>query len=214
MLETVPELQARYGDLFLAIEAGTVALFLLEYAARLWVADLHPQLQPPHQAGCAPTLCAPAPWRSSISMAITPPQLGAVFGVWDVGFAVAFRLLRFLKLARYSPCMRSLAAAVASERRHLLASAIIMLGLVIATATLMHTLKGESSRRCSGRSHAAMYWSVTTLTTVGYGDAVPVTPAGKLLAGVTMVIGFTCSRCRRQSSPPLSPARSVSAISW
>ncbi len=190
IMETVASLRQAYGGLFMAIEIATVTLFVLEYAVRVWVADLHPQLGRLSKVE-ARLRYVLQPMAVVDLLAIAPPLVGAVFGVWDVGFAVAFRLLRFLKLARYSPGMRSLAAAVASERRAILASAIIMLGLVIATATLMHTLEGTIQPDVFGSIPAAMYWSVTTLTTVGYGDAVPVTPAGKLLAGVTMVIGFT-----------------------
>lgn len=190
ILETVPDLRERYGGVFLSIEAVTVSLFVVEYLARLWVADLHPHLARlnPIDARIRYALQA---FALVDLMAIMPPLIGAAFGVYDVEFAVAFRLLRFLKLARYSPGMRSLAAAVASERRAILASGIIMLGLVIATATLMHALEGALQPEAFGSIPAAMYWAVTTLTTVGYGDVVPVTAASKLLAGLTMVIGFT-----------------------
>lgn len=190
VLETVPSLRERYGALFLAIEAVTVALFVVEYAARLWVSDLHPHLSRRGPVG-ARVAYALQPFALVDLLAILPPVVGAAFGVYEVEFAVAFRLLRFLKLARYSPGMRSLAAAVASERRAILASAIIMLGLIIATATLMHALERTAQPDAFGSIPAAMYWAVTTLTTVGYGDVVPVTPAGKLLAGITMIIGFT-----------------------
>lgn len=190
VLETVPELALRYGTAFLWIEAVTVVLFLVEYGLRLWVADLHPHLRRRGALG-ARLRYAAQPFALIDLAAILPPLIGAAFGHYDVAFAAAFRLLRFLKLARYSPGMRSLAAAIATERRAILASAIIMLGLVIATATLMHALEREAQPAVFGSIPGAMYWAVTTLTTVGYGDAVPVTPAGKLLAGITMVIGFT-----------------------
>lgn len=190
ILETVPELRARYGGLFLAVEAVSVALFMVEYAARLWVADLHPNLSrmTPVRARLAYVV---QPFAIIDLLAILPPVIGAFFNVYDVGFAVAFRLIRFMKLARYSPGMRSLAAAIAAERRAIMASGVIMAGLIIAVATLMHELEHAAQPDKFGSIPAAMYWAVTTLTTVGYGDVVPITAAGKLLAGITMIMGFT-----------------------
>jgi voltage-gated potassium channel len=190
ILETVPDLRARYGTLFLAVEFVSVALFLVEYLARLWVADLHPHLSrlTPSRARLA---YAVQPFAIIDLLAILPSLVGAFFDVYEVGFAVSFRLIRFMKLARYSPGMRSLADAIMAERRALMASAVIMLGLIIAVATLMHELESAAQPEAFGSIPAAMYWAVTTLTTVGYGDVVPVTPAGKLLAGLTMIMGFT-----------------------
>lgn len=190
ILETVPELRPTFGTIFVAIELGTVALFLVEYLLRLYVADLNPQLRRlgPLRARLAHAV---QPMALIDLLAILPPIVGAAFGTFDLGFAVFLRLVRFLKLARYSPGMRSLAAALASERRALLASALIMFGLIVAVATLMHEIEGSVQPEKFGSIPLAMYWAVTTLTTVGYGDVTPVTAVGKLLAGVTMVLGFT-----------------------
>lgn len=190
ILETVPELSAAYARVFLVIEFVTVALFLTEYAARLWVAPLQPALSrlPPWRARASYAL---HPFPIIDLIAILPSVVAILIGSEDLGFVVIFRLIRFLKLARYSPGMRSLAAAIVSERRAIMASGVIMLGLVIATATMMHALEGTIQPDKFGSIPLAMYWAVTTLTTVGYGDVVPVTAAGRLLAGITMVTGFT-----------------------
>lgn len=190
VLATVPSLAATHGTLFVGIEAGTVFFFALEYGLRLWVAPLQPALvrQPPWRARLA---FLRQPLAVVDLLAILPPVIGVLFGLEDAGIAVAFRLLRFLKLARYSPGIRSLAAAIASERRAILASGVIMMGLIVAVASLMHALEGDLQPTVFGSIPAAMYWAVTTLTTVGYGDAVPISPAGKVLAGITMVLGFT-----------------------
>ncbi len=190
VLETVPDLGREHGSLFLALEALTVALFMAEYAARLWVADLHPHLSRRTKLR-ARLAYAVHPAAIIDLLAILPFLFGLLLGILNVEFVVAFRLIRFMKLARYSPGMRSLATAVVSERRAIAASGIIMLGLIIGTASLMHALEGDLQPDAFGSVPAAMYWAVTTLTTVGYGDVVPITPGGKLLAGITMIIGFT-----------------------
>ena len=65
-----------------------------------------------------------------------------------------------------------------------------MLGLILVAATLMYLIERHGQPERFGSIPAAMYWAVTTLTTVGYGDAVPLTAAGKLLAGFTMLAGL------------------------
>ncbi len=123
-------------------------------------------------------------------LAVAPSLVGFAFGVYDVGVFAVFRLLRFLKLARYSAGMSSLFNAVASERRALAASAVVMMGLIVTAASLMHAIEGTIQPDRFGSIPVAMYWAVTTLTTVGYGDIVPVTAAGRALAGVVMLFGF------------------------
>ena len=189
VLETVASLRLAYDHLFIAVEVVTVVLFALEYLARVWVADLHPPYRKlPPLVGRLRYMAQPA---SVIDLlAVLPTMVGFALGVWDVNVFVVFRLLRFLKLARYSPGMRSLWSAVASERRALLASAVIMAGLIVSAASLMHAIEGRVQPEKFGSIPLAMYWAVTTLTTVGYGDFVPVTPLGRMLAGVVMLFGF------------------------
>ena len=189
VMETVPGYRQSYGGFFLAVEIGTVVLFALEYLARLWISDEHVPLKRYGRIG-ARLRYVFTPWAMVDLMAVAPTLVGFAFGVFDVNVLVVFRLLRFLKLARYSAGMSSLINAVASERRALFASGVIMAGLVVTAASLMHWLEGEIQPEKFGSIPLAMYWAVTTLTTVGYGDMVPVTPGGRVLAGVVMLFGF------------------------
>ncbi|MCE1237636.1 MAG: cyclic nucleotide-gated ion channel/potassium channel family protein [Hyphomicrobiales bacterium] len=189
ILETVPELRVRFGDVFLAIEVGTVVLFALEYLARVWVSDEHVPLKRYGRIGARARYVMSASALVDL-LAVAPSLVGFAFGVYDVGVFAVFRLLRFLKLARYSAGMSSLVNAVASERRALAASAVIMAGLIVTAASLMHAIEGDIQPDRFGSIPVAMYWAVTTLTTVGYGDIVPVTGAGRALAGVVMLFGF------------------------
>lgn len=189
LLETVPEIGGRHALLFTAIEVGTAAVFAVEYAVRVWVATLHLPL-----ARLSPTrarltyMAGPGAIIDLLSFA--PTVLGFALGFSDVNVLVVFRLLRFLKLARYSPGMHSLMTALRTERRALVATAVLMLGLILTAATLMYLIERHGQPERFGSIPLAMYWAVTTLTTVGYGDAVPLTAAGKLLAGATMLAGL------------------------
>ena len=100
------------------------------------------------------------------------------------------RLLRFFKLARYSAGMRSLLAALEAERKALLASMTVLLGLVLVTASAMHLFEHEAQPDKFGSIPDSMWWAIVTLTTVGYGDVVPVTLPGRVVAGFTMILGL------------------------
>ncbi len=189
VMETVPGYRDRFGDLFLMVEIGTVFCFAVEYLLRVWVSDEHVPLKRHGRVG-ARLRYVLTPWAIIDLMAVAPTLIGFGFGISDVNVLVVFRLLRFLKLARYSTGMSSLLNALASERRALVASGVIMAGLVVTAASLMHWIEGTVQPDKFGSIPLAMYWAMTTLTTVGYGDMVPITPGGRALSGIVMLFGF------------------------
>jgi voltage-gated potassium channel len=188
ILETVPSVQERFGRVLEKFEIFAVIMFTLEYAMRLWAAPDHP-----------PWKRMPL-WKARLSYVKTPgaiidlltvlPFYLAYFIAADFRVFVMFRLLRLLKLARYSPGMRSLSEAVYIERRALLACGVILLALVVGTASIMHMVEHEAQPDRFGTIPDAMWWSVITLTTVGYGDSVPITPLGKVVASLTALMGL------------------------
>jgi voltage-gated potassium channel len=188
VLESVPAFAGAYGLAFMAIETVSVAVFTLEYGLRLWSAPEH-----------APLADLP-PWRARLRFALEPqslidllaiaPVYASLFVEGDLRAFLVVRLFRFFKLARYSPGIASLAEAVYSERRALLASGIILLGTVLIAASLMHFAEDEVQPDKFGTIPDAMYWAALTLTTVGYGDVVPVTSMGRLIASFTAFVGW------------------------
>lgn len=188
ILETVPSVQARYGRVLDVFEIIAVIMFTFEYAMRFWAAPEHP-----------PWKRLPA-WKARLRYVLTPtaiidlitimPFYLAYFIAADFRVFVMLRLLRLLKLARYSPGMRSLSEAVYIERRALLACGVILLALVVGTASIMHMAEHDAQPERFGTIPDAMWWSVVTLTTVGYGDSVPVTPLGKVIASLTALMGL------------------------
>ncbi len=188
VLETVHDLSAAYGSWFRLIEDVAVAIFTAEYLMRLWSA--------PGQAG----LAGASPWQARMAFARSAPGLidllsivpafaGVFFGA-KFRIFLLLRLVRFFKLARYSPGMRSLALVLQAERKALLASAVILLGFVLLSASAMYAAEAEAQPDKLGSIPAAMWWAVVTLTTVGYGDIYPVTVPGRMVASVTMVFGL------------------------
>jgi voltage-gated potassium channel len=132
-----------------------------------------------------------APWRARLAFARSPqalidlaailPAYASLAGVPDLRVLLILRLTRFFKLARYSPGLRSLAAALHAERRALFACAVTLMGLVLITASAMHVAEAEAQPDRFGSIPSAMWWAIVTLTTVGYGDVVPITVVGRMM---------------------------------
>jgi voltage-gated potassium channel len=187
-LETVPRLEAQYGRWFSAIEWISLIVFSVEFLARLWCAAEH-----------APDRHL-KPARARIKFMLSPAglvDLLAVLPFWlglflslDLRFLLVFRIVRFLKLARYSPAMRSLIEALYAERRALFGCVVILIGITLVTASLMYLAERHIQPDKLGTIPDAMWWAIVTLGTIGYGDIVPVTVLGKLIAAVTIFCGL------------------------
>lgn len=188
VLETVPDLEARYGDAFRAVEVFAVAVFSVEYALRVWCAPEQPNDEDASPWAVRLNYIRTAPALIDLA-SVLPAYLGFVLG-GEFKILLLLRLSRFFKLARYSPGMRSLAAVLQAERRALLASTVILFGFVLLAATAMYSVEHEAQPDKLGSIPAAMWWAVVTLTTVGYGDVYPVTLVGRMVASVTMVFGL------------------------
>jgi voltage-gated potassium channel len=188
VLATVPAYDEAYATAFLAFEIVSVAIFTLEYGLRLWVAPEHAPYGhlTPARARLAWAL---SPAGIVDLLAIAPFYAGQLVSI-DLRYLRIFRLVRFLKLARYSTGLRSLVNAVHAERRALTGSFVILGGMIVTAAALAYLAEREAQPETFGSIPAAMWWAAATLTTVGYGDAVPVTVIGKALGMVVMLFGF------------------------
>jgi len=181
--ESVPSVQARYGVLFTVIEAVSLAVFTIEYALRVWVAGEHGLHR--HEGEWR------ARWRY-IASAAGIVDLLAVLPFWfafavpaDLRVVLVFRIVRFLKLARYSPGMRSLLEVLNAERRALASCFVILIGATLVFGAAMHLVERNLQPEKFGTIPDAMWWALVTLSTIG-GDAVPLTPLGRVIAGATI----------------------------
>jgi voltage-gated potassium channel len=187
ILASVPEFDARFGTLFTVIKIGAVAVFALEYAARLWSV-----------VGHSPRKSSPAQDRieyalSSLGiidlLAFLPASIALIAGSRST--LVLLGVLPFFKLVRYSPAMRSLLAALHAERRTLVGCLVILMGAVLLFASLLYAIERDVQPDKFGTIPLAMWWAIVTLGTVGYGDVVPITPLGKLVSVFAIIGGLT-----------------------
>ena len=108
----------------------------------------------------------------------------------DLRFILVFRIVRFFKIARYSPAMRSLLDVLYAERRALFGCLVIAMGAALVAAALMHLAEGHVQPDKLGTIPEALWWAVVTIGTIGYGDVVPITALGKLIATGTIFLGL------------------------
>src|SRR5260370_269153 len=187
-LDSVPALQAQYGPLFLAIELLSLVLFTIEYVLRVWVAAEHAPYRHASERRARWKFVS-SPFGIIDLLAVLPFWFALVLPA-DLRVFLVFRMVRFLKLARYSPAMRSLLDALYNERRALFGCFVILLGATLVAASIMHVIEGHVQPDKFGTIPDAMWWAIVTLGTIGYGDVVPVTALGRVVASITIFAGL------------------------
>ncbi len=176
VLETMPEL-SRFARFFEVSEAVVVAIFTVEYAIR-W-ATAEKKWTYPFRPMSLVDLAAILPFFLALQV--------------DLRAVRAFRLvrvLRILKLARYNQALQHLADAFALVRREFAVFAFLAGITLLLSATGIYYAEHDSQPDKFGSILACLWWSIVTLTTVGYGDVFPVTPFGKVFASLVMVVGI------------------------
>ncbi|WP_234050403.1 MULTISPECIES: cyclic nucleotide-gated ion channel [unclassified Xanthobacter] len=188
VLGTVPSFELHEKWWFNFGEFCALIVFSIEYLVRIWVAPEHPlRRQLPAWRARLNYLATPA---AIIDLLAVAPVLVAEFAPMDTQALLVLRLLRFLKLARYSSGFNALYLAVKRERYALLACLVLLWTGVLLAATAMYLVERNVQPDKFGSIPESMWWAITTLTTVGYGDTVPITTIGRMIGAVTMVTGL------------------------
>ncbi|MDJ0709948.1 MAG: ion transporter [Woeseiaceae bacterium] len=191
ILESMPSMEKRYSEEFSLFEIFTVAVFSIEYLLRIWSA-----VEFEESAGLT-ALQARLKYMTSFHaivdlLAILPFYLLAfgVFGNVDMRFLRAVRLLRVLKLTRYSAAMNMLIITFRENGKALGAAFLILVTVMLMAASGMYYFERQVQPEDFGSIPAAMWWAFATLTTVGYGDVTPITVGGKVFGALITVVGI------------------------
>jgi voltage-gated potassium channel len=186
ILESVDSIGSVYGAQLAMFETFSVAFFSLEFLLRLWSNGAR------H---------SDSDWKGRKDyifsfhglvdiISILPFYLQVLFPGADLRVFRLLRLTRLLKLSHYSTAIEDLASAIYAERRSFGAVVYLLSIAIVASSTLMYYAEAAVQPEKLASIPHAIYWSVITLTTVGYGDISPITPVGKAIAIVTAFLGI------------------------
>ncbi len=176
---------------FLAFECFSVAIFTVEYAARLWTCVEDPTYAHPVLGRIRFVL---TPLAIVDLLAVLPFYLP--FLSVDLRVLRMFRLLRIMrlmrvaKLARYSESLQMLMRVIRAKREQLMSAVSILLIMLVVAATLAFYAENGAQPKSFSSIPAAMWWAAVTLTTVGYGDMYPVTVLGKIMGALVAMTGI------------------------
>jgi voltage-gated potassium channel len=187
VVESEPAIHESHPILFHAVEIMFGLIFLVEYVARVWVAAEDPR----YSDGVRGRLrYALTPSALVDLLAVTPLFLHIIGAeAYIIRILRVVRVMRLAKLGRFTVATRALSQAVHARRYELLISFGVALFILVLASTLMYIVEGHSQPEIFGSIPRAMWWAIATLTTVGYGDAVPLTLPGRILGGITAVTG-------------------------
>ncbi len=187
--QTVPDITLRHGVSLHIFDRLCVLVFTLEYVARIWAAPEHPLLRE-HTALGARFRFAATPLMIIDALALLPLLLELLFP--QHGLLSLTRLVRFLKLARYSPALAAIGRLIASERRALLACVIIFVGVLLGAAAAMHAVEGAIQPDRLGDMPKAIWWAAAMLAKIGGAETMPLTTLGSIIAAITVMLGIGC----------------------
>jgi voltage-gated potassium channel len=178
-LDSVGAMHARHDDLFRGLEWFFTLVFTGEYLCRL--------------------LCVKRPLRYARSvfgvidlLALLPTYVAVlvpgVYALVDVRVLRLLRIFRILKLSQYVDEYRALVDALAASRRKIAVFMSFVLLVVVVMGTLMYVVEGPVHGFTS--IPVGVYWAITTMTTVGFGDIAPKTAVGRTIASAMMLLGW------------------------
>ena len=188
VLETVDTIHAIFHVQFAWIDMMSFSIFTLEYAARLYAAPENPL----YQKFKMPRWQHMRTGQAVIDLLTILPFILESFLTQhlDLRFLRTFRLMRMLKLTRYTSATQTLLRVLEREWQVIFASVFVMMLLVVLTASVGYMFEHPVQPDKFENIPQSIYWAVITLASVGYGDISPITPMGRALTVVLALVGI------------------------
>lgn len=188
ILYTFDEMELRHGELLLLLEAWTVAFFAVDYALRVWTVQfLHPTL---------PAYRALTKYIFSFSgivdlLSFLPYYLPVFFPAGAAVFRMfrVIRIFRLFQINAYYDSLNVISEVISSKKQQLFSSVFIILVLMTASSLCMYSLEHEAQPEVFSNAFSGIWWAVSTLLTVGYGDIYPITDMGKIVSIMITFLG-------------------------
>jgi voltage-gated potassium channel len=191
VFESVESVNNEYKLLLYRFELFSVAIFSLEYLLRVWSAPDNSDFA--GKSNFQRRFNYATSFTGLIDFIAILPSLLQMFGLGgDLRVLRVLRMARLLKLSHYTTALEDLASAIYSERRAFLAALYIILIALFMSSSLIYLVENEVQPEAFPSIPETMWWSIITLTTVGYGDVSPMTGYGKLIGAATAMVGV-CS---------------------
>jgi voltage-gated potassium channel len=187
ILESESSYRDSYLHEFFLFEIISLSIFCGEYFLRVWCCvEAQEYAELSNSKARLKYIFTPI---ALIDLIAILPFIVAMFFSLDLRSLRLIRVLRLLKLTHYFKGFNIFISVIAKELKSITAAMMVMVFLIIIAASLMHAVEGQSQPETFGSILRSLWWSVVTMTTVGYGDVVPITPMGKMIATVIMLIG-------------------------
>lgn len=186
ILETVDSISAGFGGFFDLLNIVSIVIFTIEYLLRLWTCTVDERYRHPVTGRIRYVFST---FALIDLIAILPFYLPFVTTI-DLRFLRVLRLLTLLKVTRYAVEFELFGSVLRAKKRQIMISAMLVLILIILSSSLMYYIEHDKQPEAFSSIPAAMWWAVETLSTVGYGDVLPLSPLGKLVAACVSMLGI------------------------
>lgn len=187
IVETIDEVKISYGAYFDVVELISAVIFAIEYLLRVWVSNIRRQFQ--------------GPW-GRLRYIVTPMAIIDFLAIFPIVFIIIggldfralmlirfFRMLRIFKLRRYAHALNTLTEIIKDKKEELIITFATIFILLIVASSLMYIFEHEAQPEVFSSIPATMWWGVATLSTVSYGDMIPITVLGKILGSCIAIMG-------------------------
>ena len=186
-LESIQGIGNKYQKSFYYFEMFSVFIFGIEYLLRVWSAPAREDLG--ESSSFIKRFKYIFSFTGLVDFIAIIPSIITYFGGLDLRWLRVLRLLRLLKISNYSSAIEDFFSAIMADWRSFSAALYLVLVALFLSSALMYIAENESQPDKFSSIPETMWWSLITLTTVGYGDVSPITPFGKIIGAFTAIMG-------------------------